>query len=48
LDLTEEVTEGWRKMHNEEHHNLYSLQNITELIKSRMKWKGHVAHMGEI
>jgi hypothetical protein len=40
----DEVTEGWRKLHNEELHNLYSSSII--MIKSRrMRWAGHVARM---
>jgi hypothetical protein len=36
-----EVTGGWRKLHNEELHNLYSLSGIIRMIKSRMKrWAG--------
>jgi hypothetical protein len=43
-----EVAGDWRKLHNEELHNLYSLPNIIRMIKSRrMKWAGHVARMGE-
>jgi hypothetical protein len=39
---------GWRKMHNEELHNLYSSPNIIRMIRSRrMKWTGHVARIGE-
>jgi hypothetical protein len=40
------VTEEWRKLHNEELHDLYSSQNIERVIKSRMKWAGHVGRMG--
>jgi hypothetical protein len=29
------VTGGWRKLHNEEHHNLYSSPSIIRIIKSR-------------
>jgi hypothetical protein len=37
---------GWRKLHSEELHNLYSLPNI--MVKSRrMRYVGHVAWMGE-
>jgi hypothetical protein len=32
----DEVTGGWRKLHNEELYNLYSSPNIIRIIKSRM------------
>jgi hypothetical protein len=42
------VTGGWRKLHNEELHNLYSSPNINRIIKPRrIRWAGHVARMGE-
>jgi hypothetical protein len=35
------VTGGWRKLHNEELHNLYSSPNIIRVIKSRgIRWGG--------
>jgi hypothetical protein len=44
----DEVMGDWRKLHNEELHNLYSSPNIITMVKSRrMRWAGHVARMGE-
>jgi hypothetical protein len=43
----DEVTGGWRKLHNEELHNLYSSPSIIRMVKfRRMRWTGHVARMG--
>jgi hypothetical protein len=41
------VTGGWKKLHNEELHNLYSSPSIIRIIKSRrVKWAGHVVRTG--
>ena len=36
----------WRILHNEELNDLYCLPNIW-VIKSKRRWMGHVARMGE-
>jgi hypothetical protein len=44
----DKVTGEWRKLHNEELHDLYSSSSIIRIITSRrIRWAGHVARMGE-
>jgi hypothetical protein len=43
----DEVTGGWRKLHNEELHNEYSSPSIIRMIKSKSrKWAWHVPRIG--
>ena len=45
----DEVTGEWKKLHNEELSDLYSLPNVVRVVKSRRtRWAGHVARMGEV
>jgi hypothetical protein len=50
LDLRgNEVARGWRKLHDEELHNLYASPNIIRAIKSRrIRWVKHVARKREM
>jgi hypothetical protein len=44
----DEVTEEWRKLHNQELQDLYSSPSIIRIKKPRrMRWAGHVERMGE-
>jgi hypothetical protein len=41
------VRGGWRKLHNEELHNLYSSPSVITMIMSkRIRWTVHVERMG--
>jgi hypothetical protein len=43
----DKVLRGWRKLHNEQLCNVYSLRSIIWMIKSRrIRWAEHVARMG--
>jgi hypothetical protein len=42
----EEVEGGWRRLHNEELHNLYASTNVIRVMKSKwVGWVGHVSRM---
>jgi hypothetical protein len=45
---SDEVKGGWRKLHNEELHDLHSSPSKIRIIKSRrVRWAWHVARVGE-
>jgi hypothetical protein len=44
----DEMTGEWRKLHNEEIHDLYASPSIIRIMKVRMmRWAGHVVRIGE-
>jgi hypothetical protein len=43
----DEVMGAWRKLHNEELPDFYSSSGIIRVIKSKIRWAGHVAQLGE-
>jgi hypothetical protein len=44
--MRKEVRRYWRKLHNEELHNLYTSPNITN--QEEFRWAVHLAYLGEV
>jgi hypothetical protein len=43
------LSEGWRKLHGEDLHNLHSSVDIIWVMETwTVRWKGHIASMGEM
>jgi hypothetical protein len=42
----EEVIGEWRKLRNEELHDVYSSPTILRVTKTRMRWAEHIERMG--
>jgi hypothetical protein len=42
------VTVGWRELHYDEFHNLFSLPNIRLIKSKRMRLEGHVPRVREL
>jgi hypothetical protein len=43
----DEVTEEWRRLHNQELYNLYCSPIVIQVVKSIIRWVRHVACMGD-